>query len=160
MLQVRSHMNDSKLTVRYIPPSSTKVPTAESPSTSLRSAFAQMRSSPVSPIGVRGPLGALPSYRRLRPARARVRAISSSAARNVNVLDTSGGCALDLDLVTAGVTRYRCYCSGPGEDDRTTRWSCCPLVNVAATVPAPDPPPGMVPSPVGLSAAGIHRSVA
>ena len=43
MLQVRPHMSDSKLTVRYIPPSSTKVPTAESPSISLRSAFAQMR---------------------------------------------------------------------------------------------------------------------
>ena len=43
MLQVRPHMNDSKLTDRYIPPSSMKVPIAKSPSTSLRSALAQMR---------------------------------------------------------------------------------------------------------------------
>ena len=43
MLQVRPHMNDSKLTVRYIPSSSAKVPTAESPSTSKRSALAQIR---------------------------------------------------------------------------------------------------------------------
>ena len=148
MLQVQPHMNDSKLTVRYIPPSSTKVPTAESPSTSLRSAFAQMRPygpacacAYVSGVSNRcaGPAGSSSESQKTASGWARVRAISSSCARSVNVLDTPGGCSLDLDLVTAGVTRYRCCCSGPGEDDRTTRWSCCPFVNDAATVPGPDP---------------------
>ena len=132
MLQFRPHMNDSKLTVRYIPPFSTKVPTAESPSTSLRSAFAQMRSyGPacacvyVSGVSNRcaGPAGSSSESQKTASGWARVRAISSSAARSVNVLDTPGGCFLDLDLVTAGVTRYRFCCSGPDEDDRTTRWS-------------------------------------
>ena len=148
MLQVRPHMNDSKLTVFYIPSFSTKVPTAETLSTSLRSAFAQMRSyGPacacvyVSGVSNRcaGSAGSSYESQKIASGWARVRAISSSAARSVNVLDTPGGCSLDLDLVTAGVTRYRFCCSGPGEDDRTIRWSCCPLVNVAATVSAPDP---------------------
>ena len=77
MLQVRPHMNDSKLTVRYGPTFFTKVSTAESPSTSLRSAFTQMRSygpayacAYASGVSNRcaGPLGAPPSHRRLRPA--------------------------------------------------------------------------------------------
>ena len=149
MLQVRPHMNDSKLTVRYIPPSSTKVPTAESPSTSKRSAFAQMRSyGPtcaclyVSGVSNRcvGPAGSFSESQKAASGWAKVRAIRSSAARSVNVLDTPGACAFDLDLVTAGVTRYRCCCSGPGENDGTTRWSCCPLRNVAATVPVSDLP--------------------
>ena len=169
MLQVRPHMNDSKLTVRYIPPSSTKVPTAESPSSSKHSAFAQMRSCGptcaclyVSGVSNRcaGPAGSSSESQKAASGWARAFAISAPAARSVNVLDTSGGCALDLDLVTAGVTRYPCCCSGPGENDRTTRWSYCPLVNVAATVSTPDPPPGMVPSPVGPPAVGIHRSIA
>ena len=164
-------MNDSKLTVRYIPPSSTKVPTAESPSISLRSAFAQMRPygpacacAYISGVSNRcaGPAASSSESQKTASGWVRVRAISSSAVRSVNVLDTPGGCFLDhdLDLVTAGVTRYRCCCSGPGEGDRTTRWSCCPLVDDAATVPAPDPPPEIVSSPVDLSPAGIHRSVA
>ena len=169
MLQIRPHMNDSKLTVRYIPPSSTKDPTAESPSTSLRSAFAQMRSygsacacAYVAIVSNRcaGPAGSSSESQKAAFGWARVRAISSAAATSVNVLNTHGGCSIYLDLVTAGVTRYRCCCSGPGEDDRPTRWSCCPLVNVAATVSAPDPPPGIAPSPVGFSAASIHRSFA
>ena len=168
MLQVRPHMNDSKLTVRYIPPSSTKVPTAESPSTSKHSTFAQMRSCGptcaclyVSVVSNRcaGPAGSSSELRRLRST-GRESARYPPPPQSVNVLDTPGGCALDPDLVTAGVTRYRCCYSGPGEDDGTTRWSCCPLVNVAATVPAPDLPPGMVPSPVGPSAVGVHRSIA
>ena len=151
----------------YVPPFSANVPTAESPSTSLRSAFALMLScgpacacSYVSGVSNRcaGPAGRSSESQRAAPGLARVRAISSSAARSVNVLDTPGGYA--LDLVTAGVTRYCCCCSGPGEDDGTTRCSCCPLVKVTATVPAPDPPPGMVPSPVGPSAAGIHLLIA
>ena len=146
-------------------------PDRREPLNFLRSAFAQMwpydpacACAYISDVSNRcaGPSASSFESQKTASGWARVRAISSSAARSINVLDTPGGCFLDLDLhiVTAGVTRYRCCCSGPGEGDRTTRWFCCPLVDEAATVPAPDPPPEMVSSPVDLSAAGIHRSVA
>lgn len=106
-----------------------------------------------------GPPGRSSESQRAASDWARVRPMYSSTTRSANV--PTGGCALDINLITGGVTRCRSCCSvAPGEDDGESRCSCCSLMNVAATVSAPDPSVEMNPSPVGPSAADTHCSIA
>lgn len=114
---------------------------------------------PVIPTDAAGSRGAAPSHRRLHLAGARARPTPFSTVRRARVL--AGGCALDLDLVTAGVTRCRsCHSLAPGKEKGNSSFSCCPLVNDAATISAPAPLAKMAPSPVDPSAGGIHWFIA